>query len=291
MRGGAMARWFNKWEDGDRYQGGGIVGDDTNFSRLFRFLGQDQLGTRRADTLTRMLSRHARDLKIGQLLRLQRQARKQIRRMARHGFTGPERIRTRRLQGGIAVLQDEMGRPIGRALGASDRAQERISRAEANLPNQLLVAGIDPDSAEGLTAQRTLAEQSLGTLGTRRAALVKQLRRAKKTHNKKAIRAVQGELNEVDDQMLGLQGAIVTLNKTMEQANDQAEQDRQRVEQLIALQTEANAIEKTKVSLAQTQGPALLLALAGISNGWIGGNAGLGRSFPSFAGLGGLART
>jgi hypothetical protein len=58
-----------------------------------------------------------------------------------------------------------------------------------------------------------------------------------------------------------------------------------------ALQKEQLAVQKRIETLTKTQGPALLSALAQVMNGSIGGNAGLGRSYPSFAGLGGLART
>jgi hypothetical protein len=48
--------------------------------------------------------------------------------------------------------------------------------------------------------------------------------------------------------------------------------------------------QKRNEDLIRAQGPSLQAALVQMVNGGIGGNAGLGRSFPSSTGLGGLSR-
>jgi hypothetical protein len=53
---------------------------------------------------------------------------------------------------------------------------------------------------------------------------------------------------------------------------------------------EQNQIARRTEAYLRTQGPQLIAGLAMLTSGVIGGNAGLGRQFPSSAGLGGLAR-
>lgn len=160
-------------------------------------------GTEGADRLTRRLAGAVQGAGFGVLLRRQRQARRQIRGMARDGFTGTERIQTRRLRGAISLVQDEMGRQIGRPLGASDRTQDRISRAQGRFEDELTLEGIDSESGEGRARLDARRAAEIRALRRRRAGLRRALRRAKRTRNREAIARVRGELNEVDDQILG----------------------------------------------------------------------------------------
>lgn len=89
---------------------------------------------------------------------------------------------------------------------------------------------------------------------------------------------------EAANNLKSLRDAISSLTGEIEEQNRlQAERD--------AIQKQIAENQKTIIATAKSQGPALERALLMIVNGGLGGNAGLGRSFPSFAGLGGLART
>lgn len=207
---------------------------------LIRLLGGSP-GTERADRLTRQIARDAPGADFAALLARQRQARRQIREMARAGFTGEERIKTRRLRGAISLVQDEMGRRIGRPIGKSDRAQERISRAQARFDDELIVDDIDPDSAEGRRRRDEAAAGQIATLRRRRTGLQRALRLARRTRNRAAIERAQGEINEVNDQILGLRSGRVQARPTARDhasaALAQAELSGDRGAQVAALRT------------------------------------------------------
>lgn len=190
----------------------GPRGQRITLAQLIRMLGGSP-GTQKADRLTRKLAGEVRGESMGELLARQRQARRQVRSMAQDGFTGPERIQARRLRGAISLIQDEMGQPIGRSLGRADRAQERIGRAQSRADDLMVMDDIDPESMEGNLVKRRAATTQLRTLGRRRRDLLKALKRARRTRNRAVIARVQGELNEVDDQMLGLRAGRKGLQK------------------------------------------------------------------------------
>jgi TP901 family phage tail tape measure protein len=172
----------------------------------------DQLGgspgTDGADALVRRISTELPDARFGQLRRAEVMAKRQIRSMAKQGFTGSERIQARRLRGAISLLQDEQGRRIGAPLGRSDFFQDAIARNETNLPNHMALRGIEPESLRGLEIQKEVAGHSLRSLGGRQRQNQKALRLAKRTGDKEAIATAQAEVDEVADQMLGLKASL-----------------------------------------------------------------------------------
>jgi hypothetical protein len=194
----------------------------TPLRALVAALGARGLGTENADRATRVLSRRVAGSSFKRLLGSEALAQLQIRRMAKKGFTGPERIRTRRLRGALTLLQDEQGRRIGRTLGGNDRVQDRIADRDDRLGDELTLAGVDPDSVQGLEAQRAGDTSALGQLQGRRGKLSAALRRAKKTGNKAAVAAVKEEIKETDRQILSLKASIVDLDRSIQEAKPTA---------------------------------------------------------------------
>lgn len=203
-------------------------------------------GNRRAAGLTQTLSKRVAGRSVGALIKARNDIRKRIRAMAKNGLTGQERIQTRRLRGALALIEDELGRPIGSALGSSDLYQDITSRSLGNLENELIIAGVDPESAAGQQAKMARTRSALGSLTGRRAVLGQALTRAKATGSREAVGQVQAEINEVDDQILGLRADLTTLSNATQEQTAETE----RLRSMLELQTQKTreATQRTAVS-------------------------------------------
>jgi hypothetical protein len=83
---------------------------------------------------------------------------------------------------------------------------------------------------------------------------------------------------------------LKSIQDTIQQLDDTAQQMLAAMEAHTAAVKEQVEQMKRNEDLIRSQGPALTAALLQTVNGGIGGNAGLGRQFPSSTGLGGLSR-
>lgn len=221
-------------------------------SRILALAGNP--GNRRAAGITTGLSGALRGRSIGALKRAERLILRKIRVLAkpRRGETnvsGEARIKIRRLQGALALVQDEMGRPIGRALQSSDDYQDIVTRSLGRLDNEIIVGGGDPDSVAGRAAKIARTSSAIGSLSGRRTALSGALARAKATGNRTAVGQVQSEINEVDDQILGLRADLTTLSKAATDQTDAIKEQADNWKALTAEIAETNRITSSTVAI------------------------------------------
>lgn len=171
------------------------------------------------------------------------------------------------------TIQEEKAALGGKQILLGQRA--KAIRARLRKINRALKGKLRPS-----TRRRLLAEQ---------ASLLQELG------------SVKGESRGIGEQLVDLatpgdgedpnQPLIDAINAKAEQDRQLAEEQRRATEAHTEAVNQHTAEVKHLRDLAMQQGPTLASALAMFGSGLVGNRAASGRGFPSYAGLGGLART
>ncbi len=175
----------------------------------------------------------------------------------------------------IKYTDDAIGRNLGRATGVTESVQEDISGISGRIENQLKLAGIDPEGADGRRIIAAADTSAIGRLQGRRSALVTARTRALRAGRRDVAASITGKITEVDDQILGLKVAIRDLTSTVGDATATAEQQLEQQRQTNELlQAQLDGVRKA-MNVSQSQYGVLAKAIADIASGQIGGMLGL----------------
>lgn len=175
----------------------------------------------------------------------------------------------------IKYTDDAIGRNLGRATGVTESVQEDISGISGRIENQLKLAGIDPEGADGRRIIAAADTSAIGRLQGRRGALAAARTRALRAGRRDVAASITGKITEVDDQILGLKVAIQDLTSTVGDATATAEQQLEQQRQTNELlQGQLDGVRKA-MNVSQSQYGVLAKAIADIASGQIGGMLGL----------------
>lgn len=258
--------WRHKWNDGDRYQLGGIVGFQNGGTVSLGGLvgGLTNLGSgdnagaaRRLKQLADILDDAGR-VTFGRIDRLVDIIRGEIRERFRGGLTSRERVQVQRLRAALTAAEGEMGRRTGELVRRAEQIGLAIAERREDFDRQLRAEGVDTNSAAGLGRQLAFLTGNgaddpgeTGRLQAQRGELVAAKRRAQRAGNREAIRSIQDQINEVDDAIADAQATTAELQRAHASAL-QAEQRQARFDAVDVQLARAELTEGSDDDVAAT---------------------------------------
>jgi hypothetical protein len=146
----------------------------------------------------------------GRIDRLGASVRRQLAELRRGGLRGREVLQARRLGSVMSLIDREMSKRVDATIAGARRVLNAISRRQTATSRRLAIQGVDEGGLAGLGALQGDDQAALRQLASRRAALQRELARARKRRDRRAISAISRELGEIDDTAGGLEANIAT---------------------------------------------------------------------------------